>query len=576
MKKLTILFFICLLASCTKQANKQLSNIENIMLAQPDNAFTLLQKDSASICKEGTDAQMYYQIIRCRVADLLYIPHTSDSAMLKVANYYTKQNNPKALSMAYYCLGCIYRDLKEHPRAINYFLKSINTDSTHTPKEMIGRCYYQLSGFEDNRKNPIKALEYEIKAYNYISLTKDYTLANNCLINIAQDYKTLGNDEKYSAFINLAKNKISATKDTINLARFIIVKGQIAIQERNNKELKTLINEGKKILPTILKQQKYGFYLMQGYYYKELHQVDSASYYFQKVLNIGNPIMEYEANTALSETNAENREYTTAWKFLNKAIKLRNAIDTIDNKQEAEKMKASYNYELEVAKREEAEESKNRYKYAMLLGIICILGLTTLILAHKNASKEKSIKQLKLIAQQNELIQNQEQKIEEQKNMMHEHVSNIKKLETRNNELSKYLLTSSEHCINKLSKNIKLDDDRWNQFRMSESYYKLHKMIKNGLDHYTNSEQKQVLIDIMATIDNLFNEYGKRLTAFLPGLKDSQLEFAYLIKAEINFSNIAILLRKSKPSITKISKSFDEYLEKNMKGLDIKTFLHDF
>lgn len=576
MKKLTILFFICLLASCTKQANKQLSNIENIMLAQPDSAFTLLQKDSASICKEGTDAQIYYQIIRCRVADLLYIPHTSDSTMLKVANYYTKQNNQKALSMAYYCLGCIYRDLKEHPRAINYFLKSINTDSTHTPKEMIGRCYYQLSGFEDNRKNPIKALEYEIKAYNYISLTKDYTLANNCLINIAQDYKTLGNDEKYSAFINLAKNKISATKDTINLARFIIAKGQIAIQGRNNKKLKTLINEGKKILPTILKQQEYGFYLMQGYYYKELHQVDSASYYFQKVLNIGNPIMEYEANTALSETNAENREYTTAWKFLNKAIKLRNAIDSIDNKQEAEKMKASYNYELEVAKREEAEESKNRYKYAMLLGIICILGLTTLILAHKNASKEKSIKQLKLIAQQNELIKNQEQKIEEQKNMMHEHESNIKKLETRNNELSKYQLTSSEHCINKRSKNIKLDDDRWNQFRMSESYYKLHKMIKNGFDHYTNSEQKQVLIDIMATIDNLFNEYGKRLTAFLPGLKDAQLEFAYLIKAEINFSNIAILLRKSKPSITKISKSFDEYLEKNMKGLDIKTFLHDF
>ena len=64
---------------------------------------------------------------------------------------------------------------------------------------MIGRCYYQLSGFEDNRKNPTKALEYEIKAYNYIS----------------------------------------QTKDTVNLARFIIVKGQIAIQERNNKELKT-------------------------------------------------------------------------------------------------------------------------------------------------------------------------------------------------------------------------------------------------------------------------------------------------------------------------------------------------
>lgn len=152
MKKLTIIFFICLLFSCTKQENKQLANIENLMLTHPDIAFTLLQKDSASICKEGKDAQMHYQIIRCRVADLLYIPHTNDSTMLKVSNYFAEKNNLKALSMAYYCLGCIYRDLKDHPRAINCFLKSINTDSINAPKEMIGRCYYQLSGFEDNRK----------------------------------------------------------------------------------------------------------------------------------------------------------------------------------------------------------------------------------------------------------------------------------------------------------------------------------------------------------------------------------------------------------------------------------------
>ncbi len=59
---------------------------------------------------------------------------------------------------------------------------------------------------------------------------------------------------------------------------------------------------------------------------------------------------------------------------------------------------------------------------------------------------------------------------------------------------------------------------------------KLHKMIRNGLDHYTNSEQKQAIIDIMATIDNLFNEYGKRLTAFLPGLKDFTVGICLSIK----------------------------------------------
>lgn len=576
MKKLTLLLLICLLFSCTKQENNQLTDIENIMLAHPDSALVLLKKDSIPICKDGQDAQMYYKIIRCRVSDLLYIPHTNDSTMLKVANYYAKQNNQRALSMAYYCLGCVYRDLNEHPRAINYFLKSINTDSINTPKEMIGRCYHQLSGFEDNRKNPIKAQEYEIRAYNYMSRTSDYTLANACLISIAQNYKALGDHEKYAAYMNLAQKNILAAKDTTNLARLIIVKGQIAIQERNNKELNTLINEAKKILPNILKRQGCGVNLMQGYYYKEQHQADSAFYYFQKVLNSGNPIMKYEANIALSETKAENGEYATAWKFLNEAIKLRNTIDSIDNKQEAEKMKASYNYEMEVAKRVEAEESNNKYKYAMLLGIICILGLSTLILAQKNSAKKKSIKQLKLIAQQNEKIQKQENKIEEQENMMQEHVSNIKKLETRNNELSKYQLTASENCINKLAKNIMLNDDRWTQFRMSESYTNLHKMARNGFQDYTSSEQHQALDAVIITIDCTFNEYGKRLTATFPNINDSQLKFAYLIKAEISFSNMAILLSKSKSSITKISKSFDEFLNKSIKGKDVKTFLHDF
>lgn len=318
---------------------------------------------------------------------------------------------------------------------------------------------------------------------------------NACLINIAEDYKALGNQEKYTTYINLTKNKI---------------------------------------------------------------------------------IAKYKANIALSETNAERGDYKAAWKFQNEAIKQRNIIDSIDNKQEAEKMKASYNYEMEVAKREEAEDKINKYKFAILISIICILGLSILILALKNSAKKRSIQQLKLIAQQNEKIQEQRCKIEELNNLMNEQNRKIKKLESRNNELSKYQLTSSETCINMLSKSIKFDDDKWNQFRMSEAYTKLHGMIRKGLSNYTNSELQEALEGIIITIDNMFNEYGKRLTASLPDIKDSQLKFAYLTKAEISNSNIAILLNKSRASITKTSKSFDKYFEKDKEEHDSIRFLHDF
>lgn len=168
MKNIAILLLVSMLISCTPQENnKKLANIERIMLAYPDSALTLLQKDSASICEMGKDAQMHYQITLFRINDLQYKPHTSDSMMLKVADYFEKRNNKVLLSQAYYCLGCIYIDLNNHPKAINYFLKAATTDSIHVSKELLGRCYYQLADLEDNRLNEQQALLYCQKAYSY-------------------------------------------------------------------------------------------------------------------------------------------------------------------------------------------------------------------------------------------------------------------------------------------------------------------------------------------------------------------------------------------------------------------------
>ncbi len=568
MKKLTLIFLVCLLFSCSKQENKKLANIESIMLTHPDSALALLQKDSASIHKEGKDAQMYYQIIRCRVADLLYIPHTSDSVMLKVSNYYAKQNNLKALSMAYYCLACIYRDLSNHPLAINYFHKAIDTDSINTPKELIARSYYQLAGLEENRNNNAQAVIYNILAYKNIIATQDYHLANCCLIDIAHNYYFLNKEKEYSYYIRKARQEIIKQNDSENLSRLIITEGQEAVLDKNSKKLRELIIEGKNKLHH-LGQQKIGFCLMQGYYYKYMNMPDSATYYFKMVIAERNTIGKYAAYNALAEIKTEKKDYAAALAYLKQAKALRDIVDSIDDKQEAEKMKAAYNYEMETDKREEAEEKSNNYQYAILLCIIGILVLSTLILILKNSAKKKSIKQLMLITQQYERIKNQECKIEEQDR-------NILKLENRNNELSKYQLLSTEVCNNKFAKKLKVDDDKWNQFRMSAAYINLHKMTRNGLTEYTASELHQAIEDIIVTIDSIFNDYGKRLMAALPGLKDSQLKFAYLVKAELRSAKIATLLSKSKSSISKIKKSFESYFEGYQEDIDVFTFLREF
>lgn len=80
MKNIAILLLVSMLISCTNQENnKKLANIERIMLAYPDSAFTLLQKDSASICEMGKDAQMHYQSL-CSESMICNISHTRATA----------------------------------------------------------------------------------------------------------------------------------------------------------------------------------------------------------------------------------------------------------------------------------------------------------------------------------------------------------------------------------------------------------------------------------------------------------------------------------------------------------------
>ena len=114
-------------------------------------------------------------------------------------------------------------------------------------------------------------------------------------------------------------------------------------------KLKKLILEAKKEL-TPEQQQDWGINMMQGYLHKFLHQQDSALYFFQKGLKIEDPWRKYEANIAMSETKADENKYEEAWALQKEAIKLKNEIDSIDNKSEAEKMKAATEMKERVQK----------------------------------------------------------------------------------------------------------------------------------------------------------------------------------------------------------------------------------
>lgn len=122
-----ILFYLSIIClfSCTAPYPNTILRVENIIKEYPDSALTILDSLSESITKESQSARMYYYLLLTEARDRCYVPHTSDSLMLSVTDYYERENDKDKLIKSYYYTGRVYLDLHEGPTALSYFHKAL-------------------------------------------------------------------------------------------------------------------------------------------------------------------------------------------------------------------------------------------------------------------------------------------------------------------------------------------------------------------------------------------------------------------------------------------------------------------
>ena len=120
--------FIGLLASCRadRRAERLLLQADSLLSVCPDSAQTLLHVWADSIDRQPEDIRMYYNLLRIKADDKTYVTHTSDSLILKVVHYYKKSRDKRLLPEALYYAGRTYSDLKDAPRALEYYQRAID------------------------------------------------------------------------------------------------------------------------------------------------------------------------------------------------------------------------------------------------------------------------------------------------------------------------------------------------------------------------------------------------------------------------------------------------------------------
>lgn len=206
-----LLVFLVLVASCQGDGEylSRLERIKKVGDSEPETAIKMLDSLDMHVVPHTDYGQKKHDLLRVRLRDKAYIEAKNDKEIKPIVEYMESHGRGTDLQEAYYYAGSVYRDLKDMPRAIDYFRKSEETaDRNQTCDSLLLRntfsnIYYAFTRVQDFGNAKTYAVkEYELSdKCNY-----DQTRA---LVHLASASSLLGEEENAKRTLQKAMNGLT-------------------------------------------------------------------------------------------------------------------------------------------------------------------------------------------------------------------------------------------------------------------------------------------------------------------------------------------------------------------------------
>ena len=522
-------------------------------------------------CTGEDSRQMHEALMQAKAQNENFEPFTTDSTMLRVVDYYDAHGTANEQMLAHYLLGCVYRDLGDAPRALECYHDAVSkadTTSAECDFQRLSRIYGQMADLFHAQRSPQFEKEAELNAVRMAWKAKDTLATLNFYAHLAGVYR-------------MNENLDSALYISQDACRYLIEYGyekyaygflpnQIAIYLDKKKfdEVKKLIDlfEIKSSffddLGNISKGKEL-YYFYKGKFHYGTNNIDSACYYYDKLLNNARNLGHYEnAYKGLMEVYHKLGKPDSVMKY---SLLFANANDSaclISSAEEINRANALYNYNASrlqaELKKQEAEQYRNAVILICLIVAISAIAIVTYILKQKKrikqveATYEKTLCRYRKTACDLQLLKKDMNKYVEAK-------------ESELNELRMSLSILSSD---------KSPTDKWDYSRtLLESPIILH---LNELAAKGKKMSDIELNDFIETMKKHASVFYERLTNNNPELTQQEIHVCLLSKMGYSSSMIGALLALTKQRVTNIrgnanQKLFGESgagsLNKNMQSL---------
>ena len=517
------------MGACSERVNKDLlytlADIQAMGDSCPEKALVRLDSIRPSFEEEPEYMRKKFALLDIRLHDKAFITHTSDSIIKEICSYFKEYGTAKELQEAYYYMGSIYRDLKDSPRAVTYYLKAIETaeKSEDTDPKILEVSCLQLAGLYSEQFYYTEALNIILKG---LDVAEKNGFANErTYIDVANAYCDVNDMPKCMLFCNRAIEIIE--KEGINKKNADIVAQSINLYSKTDYK-----NDAEKCLKMLyelkVNERPLNYLSALSSYSLSFVSNDSAAVIVQKIFETTADIKELHGTSKwLTGYYANKGDYENAIKYATFFIRANNTINKNRDIENTDKAKNIYQYQRDKEEEMAIIESAANSKILLITGVFMSVIVVLLIFVIYNHRKKKLLG----------IIVKKEDKIKETNFIITQKQKELAILIQKNDELQKLLRDAEKGLKMLVEQNSKLTRENI-MTHASRSYKDILNKAMNaaqGKENFDENDWKALL----ATIDREYPEFTQEVQEKFKKISEPMLRVCYLHKLGLSNPQIS-------------------------------------
>lgn len=556
MKKLLYwaIWLIGITACVNPKGKEVLAEAERLVQASPDSALLVLEQAEKETATYPHRNRMHYLLLQAEAMNKAYLPLDTLTSMHEVLDYYLSHGNRDERMRACYLMGSVWRDRGNSPLALQYFRDAIgeaDTTATDCDYTQVSRIYAQIARLFDKQRYPQMELEQWKQAMRYALLAKDTLMYIQCQEYIGDAYFLLGKEDSvlyftqqaYEAYLKYGRKDWAAATQIVIADYYLkhdsLANAKQALDEYRNGsgffEGDGNVSSGYEI-----------FYYYIGEYYEKMARLDSAVFYYRKLLNYPADIMNAESGykglmsvyTRMHEVDSVAK-YAQLFANANDTANLRNSANEISRTQ------ALYDYsESQRIAVEKSEENQRLWMGLCVCFVVLMFAGMWIYLYERKQKTSRMLANWKYT----DLMMQYHQATEELQSIR----SNKQQFQQQKEEEIEKL----QQMLDAYQTNMHAD-----QWELEQSLLQ-HDIVKRMHQHAyklvvpSDAEWN----DLQGVVEKSLPEFYAKLSANEAQLTDQEWKVCLLVKLNFIPSELTVLLNLSKQRVTNIRTHLNQKL----------------